>query len=1050
MVLALPLGVNLVRQQQLLKSRAAGDPIKFTGPNVEKRGDKWVAKSPQITLELVSSLGGPSGSAPGGASSNTSSGGGAALSGTGTAGGGSSAGGNQSSSGGTGSNTGSSGSSGGSSTPIGGTASTWQSPDMKFQSKVPKDVNQIIAGGGGKSDWSSLYNYADQVVGHMGHWLTPQQANEFMRQRTDIRNWWQTGSGPNSSGISPSFEPADAVHAWLPGGLNPNTPDRGGLQILVDVAHREDGQGISNPDQILAMFPEVKESIITMWGGPEGSDGWPATCFLREWMKIGPNDPNAQLARKVMQQMPGQVGFDDAAIRKGCDVDSHRVKKTDVAPLTPLSNLMSLLPKGLIKNAYALTTGGGSGNFSCSYDGEQGPECTTQWCPNGDPCAAGHRYCVDDGSGNFYLGDCSQEVNNCGNQCPACTDQLISDDCVSCNTSQPRYQNTCSGQYALRSPHNNPDCGGTQWCGGGAPQTCENLGGDRYCIDTHSTYGDDWYCAGGQQGPSGDGCKPSGSGGGSPSCPDQELCRDGRKISVSGGVWDSGQGACVYQGYRDLGQTCGPPQLGQPCDGFPQQCSNGSVVYCAGGTWNTDPSDPSQLSCQWDPNRTSCPQCGGGPGPGPGPGTGGGGNVCPASTAGLTACWIGAGCNSQNQGSADSACASNHGSGSKCVHTERENPPNNDGCSAGSSTGTGGSPPPGGGSPPPGRGSPPPGSGSPPPSGGGSPPPSGGGTITTVSFKIAENPDELAGAQEFAYNSEPVVTGFTFRNQTPGDKFVWVEFKASNGRTVRHNAQIKLLGPDPRATSCSLDFEGTNAVFNIKGQNFGAEQGSAKSGTNNLQVRDWKDSEVKLIFQNPQSGQSFPVTLTNTDGQTANVACGSVSGLSLGAKVFCRAPSKHDTDNVDLVLTGVAGSVGVGTSGNVGVGSTAPSQGGPIRQKVKIDKDGNIQNLQTKLAEGAKYRVSLKAPKSLRRTVEIIAGGGTTNLQNFVLPVGDIFPLDGGDGKINNFDKSELNRQWIIAQTATDRSGDFNQDGRVNSIDWACMRFDFNKEDEKE
>ncbi|MBI2337640.1 hypothetical protein HYU95_00495, partial [Candidatus Daviesbacteria bacterium] len=40
--------------------------------------------------------------------------------------------------------------------------------------------------------------------------------------------------------------------------------------------------------------------------------------------------------------------------------------------------------------------------------------------------------------------------------------------------------------------------------------------------------------------------------------------------------------------------------------------------------------------------------------------------------------------------------------------------------------------------------------------------------------------------------------------------------------------------------------------------------------------------------------------------------------------------------------------------------------------------------------------------------------------------------------------------QWIIAQAATGRSGDFNGDSRVNSIDWACMRYDFNSEDSPE
>ncbi|MBI2337639.1 hypothetical protein HYU95_00490 [Candidatus Daviesbacteria bacterium] len=59
LVLALPLGVELVRRQQIFKSRASGEPIVFTGPNVEKKGDKWVAFKPQITVEITSPLGPP-------------------------------------------------------------------------------------------------------------------------------------------------------------------------------------------------------------------------------------------------------------------------------------------------------------------------------------------------------------------------------------------------------------------------------------------------------------------------------------------------------------------------------------------------------------------------------------------------------------------------------------------------------------------------------------------------------------------------------------------------------------------------------------------------------------------------------------------------------------------------------------------------------------------------------------------------------------------------------------------------------------------------------
>jgi hypothetical protein len=67
----------------------------------------------------------------------------------------------------------------------------------------------------------------------------------------------------------------------------------------------------------------------------------------------------------------------------------------------------------------------------------------------------------------------------------------------------------------------------------------------------------------------------------------------------------------------------------------------------------------------------------------------------------------------------------------------------------------------------------------------------------------------------------------------------------------------------------------------------------------------------------------------------------------------------------------------------------------------------------------------------------------------FILPIGDIAPKTGPDGKINTADRSELTVQWRVLGTQnTARTGDFNKDTKVNSVDWACMRYDFNKEDE--
>lgn len=310
---------------------------------------------------------------------------------------------------------------------------------------------------------------------------------------------------------------------------------------------------------------------------------------------------------------------------------------------------------------------------------------------------------------------------------------------------------------------------------------------------------------------------------------------------------------------------------------------------------------------------------------------------------------------------------------------------------------------------------------------------------SSTSYRIAENPTDLAAASWESYSAEPTLRDYEFKDKTPGIKTIFVEFKDSHLKTggcgVNNSqpcqVQIRLLG-DFVIGSCALSFEGNNTVLNLKGQNFGSIKGGIKSGDTDLQVREWKDKNIKAVWQDAPVGQVLPVSVTNTDGQIAESQCSAISQLSVGAKFFCGQPSSSTVNNVDLVLAG------------------AFEGGTKVKQKVSIDTSGVITGLTQKLEEGNNYKLSLKSPKSLRRTAEFTAGNGTTNVTDFVLPVGDIFPAPNGDGKINNFDHSELVRQWIISVDAAGRSADFNQDGRVNSIDWACMRHDFGSSDDSE
>lgn len=310
--------------------------------------------------------------------------------------------------------------------------------------------------------------------------------------------------------------------------------------------------------------------------------------------------------------------------------------------------------------------------------------------------------------------------------------------------------------------------------------------------------------------------------------------------------------------------------------------------------------------------------------------------------------------------------------------------------------------------------------------------------VTTTKFRVAESRANLNTAAWEDYTTDSMTKDYVFVDKTPGTKTIFVEFQYSNGRTSNASdcpncsAQIKLLGPDPVMTSCSLSFEGNDAVLNMTGANFGSTKGTVTSGTTPLTtVRQWTNTSIQAVLPDAPTGQTFPVTITNTDGQKSEEGtCSSISQLALGAKVFCRAPASFDTDDVDLQLVN--------------------EKGAKVKQVVKIDKKGVVAGLTQRMENGKKYTLSIKAPKSLRRNVTFTAGGGTVSIPNFVLPVGDIYPLDGGDGKINAPDKAELNREWNISGDATGRAGDFNQDGKINSIDWACMRYDFDQSDDPE
>lgn len=69
----------------------------------------------------------------------------------------------------------------------------------------------------------------------------------------------------------------------------------------------------------------------------------------------------------------------------------------------------------------------------------------------------------------------------------------------------------------------------------------------------------------------------------------------------------------------------------------------------------------------------------------------------------------------------------------------------------------------------------------------------------TVAYRIAETPTALDVATYTNYTQHPTVLTYTFNGL--GQKFIWVDFKGSNGTVERKSAQIEIVAP---CTSCPI------------------------------------------------------------------------------------------------------------------------------------------------------------------------------------------------------------------------------------------------------
>lgn len=302
-------------------------------------------------------------------------------------------------------------------------------------------------------------------------------------------------------------------------------------------------------------------------------------------------------------------------------------------------------------------------------------------------------------------------------------------------------------------------------------------------------------------------------------------------------------------------------------------------------------------------------------------------------------------------------------------------------------------------------------------------------------YRIAESRPGLASATDKDYTGAGMETTYSFSDTTPGRKFVWVEFieKDVAGNKVRSSepfvAEVTLAGVAPSIASCSPTAEGNGTKITLTGTNFGATKGTATVDGSTVNPTSWTANSIVLNVG--QKTGSMNVTITTPTSQTASITCapGGVSDVSLIVKGLCRPTnSSLPSVNVKIAASGSA----VVDQNNVGVGN-----------------DGKVV-ISDKAQKNKKNQILVKSYGYLAKKVEVTPVDGTVNAGIITLPAGDICPTPNGDGVINSIDKSCLNSQWLIDKAATGKSGDFNLDSRVNSLDWACMKLNdnFNKRDE--
>lgn len=312
------------------------------------------------------------------------------------------------------------------------------------------------------------------------------------------------------------------------------------------------------------------------------------------------------------------------------------------------------------------------------------------------------------------------------------------------------------------------------------------------------------------------------------------------------------------------------------------------------------------------------------------------------------------------------------------------------------------------------------------------------GLVSTKCYVISENPNEVNNVFSCddllakQYTTHPTMLNYTFKDQSPGKKFIYVKFFDIGNRSSNTITKIVTYSPNPAISNIDCTYDsgsGLTTTYNITGSGFGLRNVNSRVRVSNQDatILTWGSEQVVARVDQRVEGAT-PVRVALEDGRSADSSCAvGTTTATLSVKNQCLS-GQFDIDNVEVKIF-----------------SSGPE---PFaRQTIKTDKDGNAQGFTPKLEKNKSYSMIVKAPGTLAKRVVFSTTLGTSVVGPIVLPAGNIAPSPVSDNIINSFDVNALYSQWSLTKDVS-RPADLNRDGRVNSVDYACMKLNFNKQDE--